>query len=304
MARKALGRGLDALIPGAGDDQTSAASRRSKPGKPGSAGSVSRVRLSEIRPNPQQPRRDFDTEALEDLAASIEQKGVLQPVLLRTSPDEEGYELVAGERRLRAAEMAGLNTIPAIVYEVDSDEEMLELALIENVQRENLNPIDTARAYLELAEGVGLTQEAIAERVGKSRTAVANTLRLLALPEKVQEMVRQGALSEGHGRALLGLETSGEQSALAKRIVAKDLSVRDTERLVRESAGSGEKKGRKGRGTLPLSPRMQEIQEELQRALGTKVTITGSEKKGRVQIVYYSVDDLTRICDRLDISLD
>jgi ParB family chromosome partitioning protein len=302
MPRKALGRGLDALIPGAGDDRTSAAARKPKPGRPGSPGSITRVRLGDIQPNPHQPRRDFDPAALEDLAASIRQKGVLQPVLLRTGPDEEGYELVAGERRLRAAEMAGLKTIPAIVYEVEGAEEMLELALIENVQREDLNAIDTARAYRELASECGLTQEAIAQRVGKSRTAVANTLRLLTLPEKIQEMVRAGDLSEGHGRALLGLGSDGDRMRVAKRILASGLSVRETERVVRGLLeGGGKEKGKQKPG---LTPHLQAIVEELQRALGTKVTITGSMKKGRLQIEYYSADDLTRICDRLDIELD
>ena len=201
MARKALGKGLDALIPGAGDELTSTAAGKVKPGRPGQAGHVTKVRLKEISPNPHQPRKEFAREALEELAASIKQKGVLQPVLLRPARAGEGYELVAGERRYRAAQLAGLRTIPAIVYQIESDEEMLELALIENVQREDLNAIDTAGAYRQLSDEIGLTQEEIAERVGKSRTSVANTLRLLGLPQNVQEFVRTGQLSEGHARA-------------------------------------------------------------------------------------------------------
>lgn len=310
MARKALGKGLDALIPGAGGDESSssAAARKSKPGRPGQAGTVTKVRLSLIRPNPFQPRQEFEREGLEELADSIRQKGVLQPVLLRALPEEEGeegYQLVAGERRLRAAEIAGLKTIPAIVYEVDSDEEMLELALVENVQRENLNAMDTAGAYRRLADDCGLTQEQIAERVGKSRTAVANTLRLLTLPEKVQQAVKDEKISEGHARALLGLDGKGARLALLKKIIARGLSVRVTERLVREAAGGGE--GGKGRGKKQqpeLSPRLQALVEEIQRALGTKVTLKGSLKKGSLKIDYYSADDLTRICDRLEIELD
>jgi len=300
VARKALGRGLDALIPGAGEN-SSPSTAKEKPGRPGQAGRVTKVRLGEIRPNPSQPRQDFDREGLEDLAASIRQKGVLQPVLLRPVPDDEGFELVAGERRFRAAQMAGLKTIPAIIYEIETDEEMLEMALIENVQREDLNAIDTAYAFRRLAEDCALTQEAIAERVGKSRTSVANTLRLLGLPDEVQGMVREDRISEGHARALLGLGSKKEQLTLARKIAARGLSVRDTERLVRQMSGNERAK----KGPRPkLSPLLQSIVEEMQRTLGTRVTLTGSEKKGSLRIDYYSADDLTRICDRLDIEID
>ncbi|MFO7769087.1 MAG: ParB/RepB/Spo0J family partition protein [bacterium] len=309
MARKALGKGLDALIPGAGGDESSssAAARKSKPGRPGQAGTVTKVRLGRIRPNPFQPRQDFAREGLEELADSIREKGVLQPVLLRAVEDEEGeeaYQLVAGERRLRAAEIAGLKSIPAIVYEVDSDEEMLELALVENVQRENLNAMDTARAYRRLADDCGLTQEQIAERVGKSRTSVANTLRLLSLPEQVRQAVKDEKITEGHARALLGLGSSGARITLLKKIIARGLSVRATEKLVREAAADDEGEGPRKRGQKELPPRLQALVEEFQRALGTRVTLKGSVKKGSLKIDYYSADDLTRICDRLDISLD
>jgi ParB family chromosome partitioning protein len=303
MARKALGKGLDALIPGAGDEQTSTAAGKDKPGRPGQAGQVTKVRLKEISPNPLQPRKEFEGEALEELAASIKQKGVLQPVLLRPAREGEGYELVAGERRYRAAQLAGLRTIPAIVYQIESDEEMLELALIENVQREDLNAIDTAEAYRRLSSDIGLTQEEIAERVGKSRTSVANTLRLLGLPQTVQEFVRDGELSEGHARALLGLSSKGEQVKLARRIISRGLTVRDVERIVRE-IGDGTTKGARRKGKSTLSPRLQAIVEEMQRALGTKVVLSGSESKGSLKIEYYSGDDLTRICDRLEIEID
>jgi ParB family chromosome partitioning protein len=300
VARKALGKGLDALIPGAGDDRVSAAGEGARPVRPGQAGTVRKVRLSSIRPNPYQPRQEFEREALEELAASIKQKGVLQPVLLR--PSEKGYELVAGERRIRAAKLAGLRTIPAIIYDVESEEEMLELSLIENVQREDLNAIDAAQAFRRLSEDCELTQEQIAERVGKSRTAIANTMRLLSLPREVQKIIRSGELSEGHGRALLGLPTKKQQVELARRAARRQLSVRDVERVVRRITEEKEKGGKGGR--TRLSPRLQALVEEMQRALGTKVAITGSEKKGMVKIEYYSADDLTRICDRLDINLD
>ena len=303
MARRALGKGLDALIPGAGEEVGAAASGKEKPGRPGQAGRVTKIRLGAIKPNPYQPRRDFEPEALEELAASIRQKGVLQPILLRPAQKGEGYELVAGERRFRAAQMAGLKTIPAIVYDIDSEEEMLELALIENVQREDLNAMDTAEAYYRLSEDVGLTQEDIADRVGKSRTSVANTMRLLGLPDEIQEMIRGDDLTEGHGRALLGLAKKGEQISLARKIASKGLTVRDTERIVREMIGGEGKKGSPKRASS-LTPRLREIVEEMQRALGTRVSLSGSEKKGTLRIDYYSSDDLTRICDRLDIELD
>ena len=299
MARKALGKGLDALIPGAGDE-IAASGKGTEPGRPGESGSVLKIRLSNIRPNPYQPRREFDRETLEELAASIKQKGVLQPVLLR--PAEKGYELVAGERRYRAAKLAGLKTIPAIVYDVESEEEMLELSLIENVQREDLNAMDTAEAYKRLSDDCDLTQEQIAERVGKSRTAIANTMRILTLPGEVQKLIREDKLSEGHGRALLGLPTRKQQVELARRVAKNQLSVRDVERMVRRI--TGEKEGGGKKGSTRLTPRLQALVEEMQRSLGTRVAIAGSEKKGTVKIDYYSSDDLTRICDRLDVNLD
>jgi ParB family chromosome partitioning protein len=262
---------------------------------------VTRIQIKTIKPNPLQPRKDFDRESIEELAESIRQKGVLQPVLVRAAG--EGYELVAGERRLRAAKLAGLKVIPAIVYAVESDADMLELSIIENVQREDLNPIDTAMAYQMLVADCSLTQEQVSERVGKSRVAVTNKLRLLSLPAEVQKKLRAGDLSEGHARALLGLSTKKEQVELSRKVIGKGLSVREVERLVRqltEQRGRGREKKEKGE----LSPRLRAIVEEMQRSLGTRITLTGSEKKGALRIEYYSPDDLTRICDRLDINLD
>jgi len=300
MSRKALGKGLDALIPGAGEDTESASGVGTEARRPGDAGVVTRIQIKSIRPNPLQPRKDFDRESLEELAESIRQKGVLQPVLVRAA--EDGYELVAGERRLRAAKLADLKVIPAIVYVVESDADMLELSIIENVQREDLNAIDTAQAYRMLVDDCSLTQEQVSERVGLSRAAVTNKMRLLGLPAEVQKKVRAGDLSEGHARALLGLATKKEQVELSRRVIGQGLSVRDVERLVRRLAGEGgrEKKEKK----KEISPRLQAILEEMQRALGTKITLTGSEKKGSLRIEYYSSDDLTRICDRHDIKLD
>jgi len=299
MSRKALGKGLDALIPGAGEDAEPASGVGTEARRPGNAGVVTRIQIRSIEPNPLQPRKDFDRESLEELADSIRQKGVLQPILVRAAG--EGYELVAGERRLRAAKLAGLKSIPAIVYVVETDADMLELSIIENVQREDLNAIDTALAYRKLVDDCELTQEQVSERVGKSRAAVTNKMRLLGLPAEVQKKVRAGDLSEGHARALLGLPTRKEQVDLARRVISQGLSVRDVERLVKRFIGED---GREKQVKKELSPRLQAILEEMQRALGTKITLTGSEKKGSLKIDYYSPDDLTRICDRLDIKLD
>ena len=300
MSRKALGRGLDALIPGAGEDAGPASEVEPKARRPGDAGVVTRIQIKAIKPNPLQPRQDFNREALEELAESIKQKGVIQPVLIRST--EEGYELVAGERRLRASKLAGLRTIPAIVYEVETDEDMLELSLIENVQREDLNAIDMALAFRRLADDCSLTQEQISERVGKSRAAVTNKMRLLGLPAEVQKKIRQGELSEGHARAILALPTKKQQIEIARKTIRRGLSVRDVERLVRRL--TDEDVGEKKKEKKELTPRLQAILEEMQRALGTKIIITGSEKKGTLRIEYYSSDDLTRICDRLDVKLD
>ncbi len=299
MSRKALGKGLDALIPGAGEDVEPASGVGTEARRPGDAGVVTRIQIKSIKPNPLQPRKDFDRESLEELAESIRQKGVLQPVLVRAADD--GYELVAGERRLRAAKLADLKVIPAIVYVVESDADMLELSIIENVQREDLNAIDTAQAYRMLVDDCSLTQEQVSERVGLSRAAVTNKMRLLGLPAEVQKKVRAGDLSEGHARALLGLATKKEQVELSRKVIGQGLSVRDVERLVRRLAVEG---GREKKEKKELSPRLRAILEEMQRALGTKITLTGSEKKGSLRIEYYSSDDLTRICDRLDIKLD
>ena len=299
MSRKALGKGLDALIPGAGEDAEPASGVGTEARRPGNAGVVTRIQIRSIEPNPLQPRKDFDRESLEELADSIRQKGVLQPILVRAAG--EGYELVAGERRLRAAKLAGLKSIPAIVYVVETDADMLELSIIENVQREDLNAIDTALAYRKLVDDCSLTQEQVSERIGKSRAAVTNKMRLLGLPAEVQKKVRAGDLSEGHARALLGLPTRKEQVDLARRVISQGLSVRDVERLVKRFIGED---GREKQVKKELSPRLQAILEEMQRALGTKITLTGSEKKGSLKIDYYSPDDLTRICDRLDIKLD
>jgi ParB family chromosome partitioning protein len=280
MHRKALGKGLEALIP-TGITDTMEPTPRS-----GSR----EIRIEDIGPNPYQPRTRFDETTLRELADSIRATGVLQPVILRKT-DTDGYELVAGERRLRAAQLAGNSTIPAIVREV-GDREMLELALIENVQREDLNPMDEARGYQALSDKLGLTHDQIAERVGKHRTAVTNSLRLLGLPVEVQDMVSRGTLASGHARALLALESPGEQLATARYVHSKAFSVRRTEALVNRKLRRKHSRPRPSR-----SADLTELESRLQQKFATRVTIRSGRKGGRVEFEYYSREDLERLLE-------
>lgn len=280
MQRKALGRGLEALIPGS-------AATATLEGKPPSG--LREISISEIGPNPYQPRTHFDEEAIRELASSIKATGVLQPVLVRTELAGEGYQLVAGERRLRAAEVAGLDRIPAVVREV-TDQEMMELALIENVQREDLNPIEEAKAYHALVEKIGLTHDQLSDRVGKQRSSISNALRLLGLPVEVQDMVSRETLSAGHARALLSLEASGDQLAAARYVVTKGFSVRRTEAFVRRKL--------RRQHSRPRTTRLADLAEweiKLQQRFGTHVTIQPGRKGGRVEFEYYGQEDLERL---------
>ena len=280
MHRKALGRGLEALIPTATGTTTLEAQ----------SSGVREIRTEDVGPNPFQPRTRFDDESLGELAASIKATGVLQPVLVR--PDgTDGFVLVAGERRLKAARLAGLEKIPAIVKEV-SDSEMMELALIENVQREDLNPIDEANAYQALIAKIGLTHDQISERVGKQRSSITNALRLLGLPPEVREMVSRGTLSAGHARALLALDSTGEQLSAARYVTAKGFSVRRTESYVRRKL--------RRMHTRPKAARsngLNEWETKLQQRFATMVTITPSRKGGRVEFEYYGQEDLERLLE-------
>lgn len=274
LRRRGLGRGLGALIPGA------PASALPADNVPHSAD------VDSISPNPFQPRETFDEGTIEELAASIREKGLLQPLVVRRT--EHGLQLIAGERRFRAARRAGLTKVPVIVRDA-SDSEALELALIENLQRENLNPIEEARAYQRLAEEFGLSQEDIARRVGKSRSAVTNSIRLLLLPAEIIAQLESGQLSAGHARSLLGLDTAQAQAAAARDVVAKRLSVRDTERLVRERA-------------RPPAPDVEQrgVEADLGRALGTRVRLRHNrDGSGRILIEYYSLDELNGLIERL-----
>ena len=272
-----LGRGLAALIP-----------QRT----PQAGGSID-IALDRVRENPRQPRVRLDPDALATLVASIREHGVIQPILVTAVPD--GYQLVAGERRVRAARIAGLERIPAIVREL-ADHEQLELALVENLQREDLDPLESASAYRQLIDEFGFTQEQLAERVGRARSTVANTLRLLELHPAVQAAVAAGAITEGHGRAIGGLAPELQGRVLGT-IVERDLSVRQAEELVRRLR---EPRPDPARGTTRIAdPDMERVEEDLRRALGTKVRLARSRRGGRIVIEFYSDEELGRLYERL-----
>jgi len=280
MIRRGLGRGLDALIPAASADQIGAATE---------------IDVFRIAPNPFQPRRNFAGPEFDELVASVRQHGVLQPVMVR--PKGTGYELVAGERRWRAAKDAGLVTIPAVVKGV-GDREMLEIALIENLKREDLNPIERAMAYRRLADEFQMTQDQVAGAVGLSRPAVANTLRLLDLPVEVQASIGQGRISEGHGRALLMAPDAKDLLQLWKVVEGKSLSVRETEALVRARLRgvSRETSQRSGRRR---DPQLIDLEGQLRERYATTVAIHGKGTRGAIELRYFSSQDLERLIDLL-----
>jgi len=255
------------------------------------------VSVDKIRTSPLQPRKTFDDEGIGELAQSIRDNGVLQPILVRPVEDGE-FELVAGERRFRAAVEAGLRTIPAVVRRV-TDKESLEIALIENLQREDINPVECAQAYRRLMDEFGMSQEQVAEKVGKSRSAVANTVRLLNLPLPILQSLERGEITEGHARAILALDGQEEQIKAWKEVLCRGLSVRETENLSRTSlTRSGVKVSRETRRHRRTDPHLLDIEDRLRRYLGTKVSITrdGSEK-GRIEIFFYDDEDLMRILE-------
>lgn len=286
--KKALGRGLDALIP---DMSTlNAPAEQAADSK-----SFFQCDIDLIRPNPFQPRLRFAEEDLSELADSIRSQGILQPLLVRVA--ERGYELVTGERRLRAAKLAELDTVPVMVKEI-SDAKMLEVSIVENIQREDLNPMEEAEGYHRLVTEFKLTQEQAAGRVGKSRSAVANFMRLRQLAEPIKAGIAEGKISMGHARALLGLPTSALQNGAFKEIMARGLSVRQTESLVKrlkEAHNSPKKK----KEPSSLENQLKVLSEGLSRHFGTKVQIKRNGKKGRVEIEFYSDDDLERLLEKL-----
>lgn len=280
--QKGLGRGLGALL---GDYNQG----------PEADGSLRQLPLQKVEPNPDQPRRDFNEEELQALADSIGEHGILQPLTVREMPHSGYYQIIAGERRWRAARMAGLTEVPALVIEAD-DRQAMELALIENLQRQDLNPVEEAQGYHSLLEDYGLTQEEAARRVSKSRPAVANAMRLLALPQEVQWLIEQGNLSAGHGRALLALPTPEAQIAFAGEIVDKGYSVRETEQRIRQAV---QKKPAPPPEPHPLQLYYAEAERQLTAGLGRRVTISPGKKKGKIALEYYDQEDLNRLLQAL-----
>ena len=301
MAKKGLGRGLSALIP----DKKKEITNTNKTGFSikdeaieTKEDNILEIDISKIKANPFQPRIEFLEDELEELANSIKEKGILQPVVVRKKGDF--YELVVGERRLKAAKKAGLKKIPAIIKSY-SDKESLEVAIIENIQRSNLSPIEEAKAFKRLMSEFNLTQQEVSEKVGKSRVFVANTVRLLNLPEDIQQLVTKGVISMGHARALLSLDSEKKQMELANRIVFQGLSVRETENIVSNMSSKIKKsqKIKKKKSNTTDSPYLNAMAEKLQEILGTKVVISENSSKqiGKIEIHFYSHDDLDRILD-------
>ncbi len=279
VEKRALGKGLKALI---GEPEEFARYE---------ASSRNHIDVDRIEPNPYQPRKDFDEDRLAELVASIKADGVLQPIIVRR--EGKKYQIVAGERRWRAACKAGLSSLPATIRDT-SDPDMLKIALVENLQRQDLNPIEEATAYRALIDEHGLTQETIADYVGKDRSTIANIVRLLGLPDNVKAHVSRGTLSMGHARALLSLEDPQAQIELCRRVVDEGLSVRQVEKLVKAGPRSSRR-----RAAPPIDPDVRQMEEKLQRALGTKVRIRSSGRHGRIEISFSSPDQFEGLLDRL-----
>jgi len=283
MTRQALGKGIEALIPEIPEEIIKTKKN------------LADIEIDKIKTNPYQPRTNFDEEKLKELALSIKEKGMIQPVVVRRK--EDGFELVAGERRLKAAEKIGMKLIPALIMENLSKGEMLELTLIENVQREDLNPIEEAKGYKRLLEECGLSQKELSKKISKDRSSIANTLRLLNLPIEIQNYIGSGKISEGHARAILAVNTTKEQIDLANKVIKFRLSVREIEKLVYEKAKVFKKKLRK------TSPSVLELEERLIRHFGTKVKVIHRKNKGKIEIEFYSEEDLQRILELLNLRI-
>ncbi len=285
MAVKRLGKGLGALIPDFSETDVQQSER------------LRDIDVSKVTPNPFQPRETFDPVALEELKQSISENGVIQPITVREV--DSGYQLIAGERRLRAVRDLGLDRIPAYVLQVNTDAEMIELSLIENIQRENLNPIDEANGYQTLITKCRLTQDEVAKKVGKDRSTVTNFLRLLKLPKIIQDSLIAGDITTGHARALLGLPSAGEQVTLWKKTVANKYSVRQVENLVKKFTETPTKKKETRKESNPF---VREIEDKIRSILGTQVRILENSKgrAGKIEIEYYSKSDLERILEMLE----
>ena len=282
--RKALGRGIDSLITKVQDNDIS-------------GDIVQKIPVDKIRPNRSQPRRNFDEAKLAELAESIKERGLIQPSSVWKDSGDDQYELLAGERRLRASKLAGLTEIDAIVKKDLNDEQKLALSLIENIQREDLNSIDTALAYRQLMDEFGVSQADIAHRVGKSRAAVSNVLRLLDLDEDIRQGIQSGLISEGHARALVSIPDSARRIEFFQRILAEKLTVRDIEDFARGFHATRPDSGRKPRGTARKSPEVLQLESELEKHLGTKVQVCPGPgpENGKIVVHYFSLDDLERV---------
>ena len=287
VKNKGLGKGLDVLFGTSAEEKAPA-------GKPDNGKAEISVKIGLVEPNRNQPRKDFDQDALNELAESIRIHGVIQPILVVKKGAH--YQIVAGERRWRAAKLAGLKEVPVLVREY-SDEDVTEVALIENIQRKDLNPIEEAEAYRRLIEEYGLTQEALAERISKSRVNITNSLRLLKLPDEAMALVRDGRISTGHAKVLLGITDAGKMNALAKEVADNGLSVRDLEKLVKALEKAPKKNVRK---KLPNKVAYDEAEQKLAKRLGTRVKILRQgENKGKIEISFSSLDDFERITEHI-----
>ncbi len=301
MTRKALGRGLEALIPKR-DESTHAEATNAAPRETGSGttedASTREVHVDRIRSNRLQPRTRFEDTALRELAASIRENGILQPLLVRRT--EHGFELVAGERRLRAARSLGMETVPVVVREGVDDEQSLRLALLENVQREDLNPIEEAQGYKRLIDEFRMSQQDIADQLGRSRSTVANALRLLNLPEELRARIENGELTSGHARALLAADSLEEQMEIARLVRERGLNVRETELLARRATSKTSQKK-----PVAPTPELAELQKRLETRFGTRVRIRPRKadgSSGRVEIDYYTSEDLERVFERSGVT--
>lgn len=282
--KRGLGRGLSALIP----DEPKQDSDLDK-----EEGKIIDIKLSKIKPNKNQPREKFNLDTIEELSRSIDKVGLIQPIVVKKS--NSGYEIIAGERRFRAVKNLGVDTIPAIIRE--DDKKSAEIALIENIQRENLNPIEEAYAYENIIKKHEITQEQLSNIIGKSRSYIANLMRLLKLSDKIQDMMKEGLLSSGHARALLSISEKEVQYDIAKTILEEKLSVRETEKLVSKYKN---KNKTKNKNKVRKDPMIAEIEEDLRKVFGTKVNINKGRKKGKIEIEYYNDDDLDRIIELLN----
>jgi ParB family chromosome partitioning protein len=299
MKKPALGKGLDAILGPRREIEPTTQSERTREQESREGGDPRLVEIEKVSAGRGQPRRIFREEAIDELASSIREKGVIQPLVVTRSGS--GYELIAGERRLRAAARAGLSRVPVIVKAEIAPAELVELALVENVQREDLTPLELARAYQRLVDQYRYTQDELAKKIGKSRASVANTLRLLALPEPVRDALEQGLITEGHARALLSLQTAALQISVCRAVARKGLSVRETEDLVRSESGRAgavgrDSKGPRGRSADPL---IASIESAIGDSLGTKVRIRGGKDRGRVELHFFSRGELDGLVQRL-----